>query len=158
MTKGFVFSNGESFFDPCCGSGAFLLAVNASDPNQIFGVDNDKVAVLISRINLLLKYKDSEFIPQIYCLDFLMGNSIVRQHPIFEKTFDYIATNPPWGAMDDGGNIYAITSKETFSCFFVKAFEQLNESGTIREALINLKKVVKSNQGASNEGYPSVLP
>ncbi len=143
MTKGFVFSNGESFFDPCCGSGAFLLAVNASDPNQIFGVDNDKVAVLISRINLLLKYKDSEFIPQIYCLDFLMGNSIVRQHPIFEKTFDYIATNPPWGAMDDGGNIYAITSKETFSCFFVKAFEQLNESGTIRflfpEAILNVK-------------------
>ena len=143
MTKSFAFSNGESFFDPCCGSGAFLLAVNANNPNQIFGVDNDKVAVLISRINLLLKYKDFVFTPQVYYLDYLMGYSVIQQHPIFEKSFDYIATNPPWGAMDNSDNIYAITSKETFSYFFVKAFEQLKESGTIRllfpEAILNVK-------------------
>lgn len=143
MTKDFVFSNGELFFDPCCGSGAFLLTVSASDPNQIFGVDNDKVAVLISKINMLLKYKDKEFVPQIYCIDFLMGYSVIQQHPIFDREFDYIATNPPWGAMDDYSSIYAITSKETFSYFFVKAFEQLKESGTIRflfpEAILNVK-------------------
>ena len=143
MTKDFDLSNGELFFDPCCGSGAFLLTVTASEPNQIFGVDNDKVAVMISKINMLLKYKDIEFIPQIYCIDFLMGYSVIQQHPIFEKKFDYIATNPPWGAMDDYSNIYAITSKETFSYFFVKAIEQLKESGTIRflfpEAILNVK-------------------
>ena len=144
MTKNFTFSNGELFFDPCCGSGAFLLSVAAKNPNQIYGVDNDKVAVLISKINLLLKYKDVDFIPQIYCFDYLMGYSVIQQHPVFEGTFDYIATNPPWGAMDGNySNIYTITSKETFSYFFAKAYEQLKENGTIRflfpEAILNVK-------------------
>lgn len=144
MTKNFTFSNGELFFDPCCGSGTFLLSVAAKNPNQIYGVDNDKVAVLISKINLLLKYKDVDFIPQIYCFDYLMGYSVIQQHPVFEGTFDYIATNPPWGAMDGNySNIYTITSKETFSYFFVKAYEQLKENGTIRflfpEAILNVK-------------------
>lgn len=144
MTKNFTFSNGELFFDPCCGSGAFLLSVAAKNPNQIYGVDNDKVAVLISKINLLLKYKDVDFIPQIYCFDYLMGYSVIQQHPVFKRTFDYIATNPPWGAMDDNYSyIYTITSKETFSYFFVKAYEQLKENGTIRflfpEAILNVK-------------------
>lgn len=143
MTKDFDFSKGQLFFDPCCGSGAFLLTVTANEPSQLYGVDNDKVAVLISKINMLLKYIDKEFIPQIYCLDYLMGYSVIQQHPIFEKAFDYIATNPPWGAMDDYSNIYAITSKETFSYFFVKAFEQLTNDGTIRflfpEAILNVK-------------------
>lgn len=143
MTKSFDFSNGQLFFDPCCGSGAFLLTVNAKNPNQIFGVDNDRIAVLISKINMLLKYRNVEFVPQIYCLDFLMGYSVTQQHPVFEKVFDYIATNPPWGAMDDYSNIYDITSKETFSYFFVKAFEQLKENGIIRflfpEAILNVK-------------------
>lgn len=144
MTKNFTFSNGELFFDPCCGSGAFLLSVAAKNPNQIYGVDNDKVAVLISKINLLLKYKDVDFIPQIYCFDYLMGYSVIQQHPVFEGTFDYIATNPPWGAMDGNySNIYTITSKETFSYFFVKTYEQLKENGTIRflfpEAILNVK-------------------
>ncbi|MBQ6417122.1 MAG: N-6 DNA methylase [Synergistaceae bacterium] len=143
MTKNFDFSNGELFFDPCCGSGAFLLTVTANDPNQLYGVDNDRVAVLISKINMLLKYRYKEFIPQIYCLDFLMGYSVIQQHPVFEKMFDYIATNPPWGAMDDYSDIYTVTSKETFSYFFVKAFERLKRDGIIRflfpEAILNVK-------------------
>ena len=143
MTKDFEFSRGELFLDPCCGSGAFLLTVAANDPGQLYGIDNDRVAVLISKINLLLRYRDNEFIPQVYCLDFLMGYSVVQQHTVFERVFDYIATNPPWGAMDDFNDIYAITSKETFSYFFVKSFEQLRKGGTIRflfpEAILNVK-------------------
>ena len=143
MTNDFDFSNGESFFDPCCGSGAFLMTVATNDPNQIFGVDNDQVAVLIAKINMLLKYRDIEFVPQIYCLNFLMGNSLIQHHPIFEKKFDYIATNHPWGAMDDYSCTDFITSKETFSFFFVKAYDQLNQKGTIRflfpEAILNVK-------------------
>lgn len=145
MTKSLMFSSGELFFDPCCGSGAFLLTVDANNPNQLYGVDNDKVAVLISKINILLKYYDKEFIPQIYCLDFLMGDTFIQQHPVFRKKFDYIVTNPPWGAMEHYSNINidAVTSKETFSCFFVKAFEQLKEEGIIRflfpEAILKVK-------------------
>lgn len=143
ITKDFKLSDDKTFFDPCCGSGAFLLTVNADDPNRLFGVDNDPIAVLISKINMLLRYSDKAFIPQIFCLDYLTGNSIIQQHTVFEKTFDYIATNPPWGAMDNYNNIHDITSKETFSYFFVRAFEQLKNNGTIRflfpEAIMNVK-------------------
>ena len=144
MIKSFNLSQGKTFLDPCCGSGSFLLTIPANNPTQIFGVDNDKIAVLISKINLLIKYKDYNFIPQVYCFDFLMGNSVIQQHPIFEKKFDYIATNPPWGAMNDNyDNSYHITSKETFSYFFVKAYTQLKDNGIIRflfpEAILNVK-------------------
>ncbi len=144
MIKNFDFSNGELFLDPCCGSGAFLLTITAENPNQIFGVDNDKVAVLISKINMLLKYKDIEFVPQIYCFDFLMGCSVMQKHSVFEKKFDYIATNPPWGALDyNYSNICTIASKETFSYFFIKSFDLLKNNGTIRflfpESILNVK-------------------
>lgn len=144
MTKDFDFTDEKVFFDPCCGSGAFLLAASASNPHQIFGVDNDRIAIFISKINLLLKYSDFEFIPQVYCLDFLTGCSAIQQHPILEKKYDYIASNPPWGAMDDDYScIHEITSKETFSYFFVKAYGQLKEHGTIRflfpESVLNVK-------------------
>lgn len=143
MTKNFCFSENELFLDPCCGSGAFLLSVTAQNPNQIYGIDRDEIAVLISKINLLLKYRDFVFTPQVYCLNFLAGFSIIQQHTIFEKKFDYIATNPPWGAMNNECFCSDIFSKETFSYFFVKAFEQLKEFGTIRflfpEAILNVK-------------------
>lgn len=140
MTRHFNFSNGETFLDPCCGSGAFLLALSADNPNQIFGVDNDKTAVLIAKVNLLLKYSTIEFVPQVYCLDFL---TLSQRHPVLGKKFDYIATNPPWGATSQ--SIYRLgsdTYKETFAIFFVKAFQQLNSDGVIRflfpEAVLNV--------------------
>ena len=144
MTRNLDFSKGEIILDPCCGSGAFLLCIPAKKPEQLYGIDNDRIAVLIARINMLLKYKDFEFIPQIYCLDYLQCYSFLQPHSVFEKAFDYIVTNPPWGAMEDKtGSNYAITSNETFSCFFVKAFEQLKKNGIIRflfpEAILNVK-------------------
>ena len=145
MTKNFDFSQGQLFFDPCCGSGAFLLSVNAENPEQLFGIDNDKTAVLISKLNLLIKYRNFDFIPQIYCLDFLIGNSLFQTHHVFEKEFDYIATNPPWGAVNDlcASEHCSITSKETFSYFFVTAYKQLKNNGTIRflfpESILNVK-------------------
>lgn len=143
MTGTFDLSNGELFLDPCCGSGAFLLGVSADHPSQLYGVDNDKIAVLIAKINLLLKYRNVDFIPQIYCMDFLMTDSATR-HPVFEKRFDYIATNPPWGAMNTHlYDVKSISSKESFSYFFVKAHAQLKEHGTVRflfpESILNVR-------------------
>lgn len=144
MTASFDFSNGALFFDPCCGSGAFLIAVNADNPCQLFGIDNDRIAVMISKINLLLKYPNVEFMPQVYCVDYLLSNSLLESNDIFEKKFDYIATNPPWGAMSRNySSLHEITSKETFSYFFVKAFGQLKPQGTIRflfpKSILNVK-------------------
>lgn len=144
MTKDYTFTNGEKFLDPCCGSGAFLITVSANNPYQIYGVDNDKIAVLISKINLLIRYSDYEFIPQVFCFDYLIGNFLTQSNPVFEREFDYIATNPPWGGTGKRfDSISEIASKENFSYFFVRAFEQLKKTGNIRflfpESILNVK-------------------
>ncbi len=136
MLANIILDGNRSLLDPCCGSGSFLLSANAL-PTQLFGVDNDYIAVFICKINLLLKYPDRSFVPQIYCTDFLKDDSLLNQK------FDYIITNPPWGAVCNEMSIPEITSKESFSYFFVKAFGFLKRNGTIRflfpESILNVK-------------------
>lgn len=138
----FNFSNYQSFFDPCCGSGAYLLALDNAEPNQLFGIDKDPNAVFIAKVNLLLKYKELDFVPQIFCLDYLCQNDLFLENEILNKKFDYIATNPPWGANTTYQSKH-ISSGETFSLFFTKAFTQLKENGTMNfllpEAILNVK-------------------
>ncbi len=142
MTADLDFSNGQTFLDPCCGSGAFLLALDNVKPNQIFGIDNDYIATFIAKINLLLKYKDVEFIPQIYTCDYL-DDSIFCQLNDIPNTFDYIITNPPWGAISNKSYNAIISSNETFSLFFVKAYKRLKNSSKIRflfpSSILNVK-------------------
>lgn len=125
----------ETFLDPCCGSGAFLLGVNTSVPTNLYGFDINPIAVMIASANLIVKYKDIEFIPNIFCLDFLKKdilNSIDRERIPFK--FDYIYTNPPWGSDKDG--IYTkdyplIKSKERSSMVLVESLTHLSEQGTL---------------------------
>lgn len=83
----------STFLDPCCGTGSFLLAAagKIQEPENIYGFDLDKTACFIARINLVLKYRDKIFKPNIFNKDFLLFD--------FDKFFDVIATNPPWGAV-----------------------------------------------------------
>lgn len=140
MTASFRFSDGQLFLDPCCGSGAFLLAMNNVAPNQLFGIDNDPIAVMIAQINMLLKFPAESFSPQIFQGNYLSsGIDFVK-----EREFDYIATNPPWGALPLGSvPPKEIVSGETFSSFFVQAFKQLKPNGIISflfpEAILNVK-------------------
>lgn len=146
MTGQFDFSHNETFLDPCCGSGAFLLSLSVKNPLQLFGTDNDPIATFIAKVNLLIKFKDFDFMPQIICVDYL-SNDLYAENAYQQLKFDYIATNPPWGAASDNvslsANLSAITSKETFSYFFIKGFGQLKTGGTIRflfpEAILNVK-------------------
>lgn len=135
MTKNLDFSKGQTFFDPCCGSGAFILSLEGASPNQIFGCDNDPVAVMIAKINLLLKFKTEVFEPQIILCDYL------KKH--FKLKFDYIISNPPWGAVVFDERNSPIPTKESFSFFFEKAFHQLADDGTIKfllpESVLNVK-------------------
>lgn len=141
MVKNLDFSKCQTFFDPCCGSGAFILALEGAKPSQIFGCDNDPIAVMIAKINLLLKFPDEEFEPQIYCCDYL--NAINAVNALKGLKANYIISNPPWGAVifDKSGN--PISTKESFSFFFEKAFNQLENDGVIRfllpESILNVK-------------------
>ena len=71
ILDGKVLKDGETFLDPCCGSGAFLLGVKTDNPTCLYGFDINPIAVLIASTNLLVKYSDYTFAPNVYCLDFL---------------------------------------------------------------------------------------
>ena len=137
MVRGLAFQNGKTLLDPCCGSGAFLLAADCDDPNLLFGVESDAVAAMLAKFNLLLRYPDKKFIPNIVCGDFLLDDLFPMQQ------FDHIVTNPPWGAATEKINDGVISSGESFSHFFVKSHRKLKPEGTLRfllpQAVLNVK-------------------
>lgn len=129
-----VLSEGETFLDPCCGSGAFLLGVSTSNPSNLYGFDTNPIAVMIASTNLLAKYPDVIFTPKVYCIDFLKKDLFdnVRQDIPFK--FDNIYTNPPWGSDRNGkytSNFPIVKSKERASMVMVEALSRLNDSGTL---------------------------
>lgn len=118
----------ETFLDPCCGTGSFILSVadKIQNPKNIYGCDLDDIAVFIAKINLIVKFKNIEFSPNIYNMDFLLNNEIPQNY------FDIIATNPPWGAMpkcDYSNNFSFIKSNETFSFFIANSYKYLKNTG-----------------------------
>lgn len=133
MTNDLDFSGSQTFLDPCCGSGAFLLSLNISNPKNIYGTDTDGIAVMIAKINLIIKYRGTEFTPKIFKCNFLETESLDNTNKILNKKFTYIVTNPPWGAVTEKKYIpKEITSKEIFSCFIVRGMEKLKRNGKLR--------------------------
>ena len=49
MTSDICLSNDKRFLDPCCGSGAFLTQIAASNPENLYGIDIDPLAVMIAK-------------------------------------------------------------------------------------------------------------
>ncbi len=118
--------NGEKLLDPCCGSGIFLLKVQHAQMEQLYGIDNDPLAVMIAKANLMVKYNESPVYPQVYQLDFLLHSVSA----LGDLRFDYIVTNPPWGT--EKGNLHTskiVQSKEKASLFFTESFKFLNKNG-----------------------------
>lgn len=123
MLSNLHLSENETFYDPCCGSGAFLMGVETYYPENLYGTDINPLAVLITRVNLLTKHSNKVFTPNIYCKDYLIDSST-------KEKFDYIYTNPPWGAdKQHKYKLNEINSKERSSMFLVKALKMLKPQG-----------------------------
>jgi len=117
--------DGERLLDPCCGSGAFLMGVKTTRPEQLVGYDINPVAVMMARTNLLAKYADTVFDPQVFCKDFLADNDA-------KTMFDHIYTNPPWGADKQRQyKISSISSREKASMVVAKALSRLKPNGKL---------------------------
>ena len=141
--------------DPCCGTGQFLLAFAdiVENPKNIYGVDIDEIAVRIARLNILIKYKDKNFAPNIVCKNtlFEIGNyDLFSLNDENIRDFDVIATNPPWGVHFSKSDIDRlktsfpeITSLESFSYFLKKSIDLLRNGGIISfilpESILNVK-------------------
>lgn len=142
MTKECVFSNNQKFLDPCCGTGSFLLSIENAHPTQLYGIDCNPIAVMIAKINLLLKYDNCEFIPNIVCSNFLDDGLFCNHQAYLVHKYDYIITNPPWGASNHLQSTDKVQT-ESFSQFFVEAYKLLNNNGFIRflfpESILNVK-------------------
>ncbi|MBQ8460049.1 N-6 DNA methylase [bacterium] len=130
-----------TFLDPCCGTGSFLISASKKikNPNNIYGFDLDKTACFIAKINLVLKYKNIKFRPNIYNSDFITESKVT-------KKFDVIATNPPWGASDTSKykkKFPQIISGESYSYFIYKASKMVKENGNLYfilpESILNVK-------------------
>ena len=118
--------SGESLLDPCCGSGIFLLKAENVSMEQLYGIDNDPLAVMIAKANLIVKYYESSVYPQIYLMDFLLH----ADQALGDMRFDYIVTNPPWGT--EKGKKHeseVISSHEKSSLFFTESFKFLKKNG-----------------------------
>lgn len=156
MTADFDFSDGKAFLDPCCGGGAFLTALQNVDPEQIFGGDFDPIAVFVAKINLLLKFPNRVFAPQVVCWDFLSDEAEkVARAAGFPEKFDFIATNPPWGAAttpckkrraqlseEQPLALENFSAKDAFERVFAKAFDWAKPGAAVRfllpESVLNV--------------------
>src|SRR3989344_5798967 len=141
--------------DPCCGTGQFLLAFSdvIEDPLNIYGIDFDQIAVRIARLNILIKFKNKNFAPNIICKNTLFD---IGSYDLFSlndeniRDFNVIATNPPWGVHFSKVNserlkrLYPmITSLESFSYFLKKSIDLLHDNGVMSfilpESILNVK-------------------
>lgn len=143
MAEDFVddldFGAGQVIFDPACGSGSFLFHSNAP-AEQIYGVDNDPIAIMIAKFNYFIKFPSANP-PNLYCDDFFVWFSKNS-----DKRFDYIISNPPYGANLDLSKIPTrhVFSGESFSYFIEIGYNMLKQDGIFRyllpEALLNVKR------------------
>lgn len=134
-----TFDNGETILDPSCGSGALLIQSGAS-PEQIVGVDNDPIAIMMAKFNYFLKFPDAGA-PKLYASDFFEWHSVNHG-----KRFNYVVGNPPYGANVNltHSRSKCVTTGESFAHFIECGFELLADRGVLRvlvpEALLNVKR------------------
>lgn len=138
MAEDIKLSPGQRVLDPCCGSLVYLLNIPNIKPEQIYAIDNDPIAVMIAKFNFFLRFPKANEV-NIFVDDFL---SVGREHCRIK--FDYVITNPPWGASTTNVQKYPeIKSGETFSCFLVEAHKSLKKTGQLRfllpESILNVK-------------------
>lgn len=102
----------NTFFDPACGTGNFLLQILSYTRNtkntknakiaestekpvkiQLIGQDTDPAAIAIARINIALNAPDTDI--DVLCKNICVADSL-RHFPSCKNTL--IFGNPPWGA------------------------------------------------------------
>lgn len=125
-------NNNESFLDPCCGAGNFLIHAieKGIKPENIYGFDTDNNAVEITKKRIFHKFGYES--QNIICGNFLDIAYNFNQH------FDYIFTNPPWGKKiakeikERYGKLYnSGKSLDTSSLFFSACLQRLKHNGKL---------------------------
>lgn len=121
---------GFTYIDPAVGSGSFLVELieQGIPVNQIYGVDNDPVAVALATANLLIKGDGKQY-PRIVLGDFLTKRGIED----LPESFDVVVGNPPWGAkdIDYSGENSMLGKADSFAYFIESAMNSLKDKGSL---------------------------
>lgn len=147
LLDGLNLKQDSKVLDPCCGTGIFLMNIKGVPPENIVGIDKDFLAVQIAKVNLFVKYKNKDFRPKVFCRDFLtVDENLIAKNKEQGTAFDFIVTNPPWGASLDKALepvFPELSSGEIFSYFLIKSYRLLSDSGRIHfllpESILNIK-------------------
>ena len=134
ILNGKALSENETFLDPCCGSGAFLMGISTNNPSNLYGFDINPIAVMIASANLIIKYSEIVFTPNVFCIDYLGKDLFTNSRADIPFKFDNIYTNPPWGSDKEGlytANYPLIKSKERASMVIAESLHRLKENGTL---------------------------
>ena len=134
ILNGKALSEDETFLDPCCGSGAFLMGVYTNNPSNLYGFDINPIAVMIASANLIIKYSEIEFTPNVFCIDYLDKDLFIDSRADILFKFDNIYTNPPWGSDKEGlytANYPFIKSKERASMVIAESLKRLKKNGKL---------------------------
>jgi type I restriction enzyme M protein len=135
---------GRTVYDPCCGTGGFLIeafkAFQAQRPsatqiadlksNRLWGREDADEAIPICLSNMVLHEID---LPRIWHGNTLTGS--VTYGDLFEgapSQFDYILTNPPFGSKEgkDAQSQFAYKSSKAQILFLQHIIDSLADGGT----------------------------
>lgn len=121
----------KKLFDPCCGTGNFLLQLpEIFTLDNIYANDIDIISCKITKINLALHFENYDYnflADHVTNKDFLHSGS--------EYKFDYIIGNPPWGyKFSDDEQKYLKSNFETAQNKNIESFDVV-----IEQALKNLQ-------------------
>ena len=150
----------KSVYDPCCGSGNILLKVLSKNhqPDLIFASDIDEIALKICRVNLVLFFHNPDIKAKIFYRDFIFLPDKELGCANTDKTlYDYIITNPPWGAVFSANQKTLLKEKypllktsESFSLCLYNAFFSLSEKASLYfflpKSFLNVSKHKKIRQ------------
>lgn len=138
--------------DPCCGTGNFYLQLpDEVEVCDIFGKDIDPISVQIARINLVLRYRVTEFkhlYQNIRVEDYLLDED--------QQNYDCILGNPPWGYEFTAGEaeqlkqMFPVVSGknvESYDVFLQQSIRRISRKGKIAFVLPEAVLNVKSHQG-----------
>ena len=131
-------------FDPCVGSGAYLVAAARRLralgvecwQDCLVGTDIDPLAVLATKLNLMLDHGEVPMKPLKVEVTNSLTDGLSRE--LQADGFDLVMTNPPWGARLSNGELRALSrrfpeirSKESFSFFVCAGLRLLRKGGTL---------------------------
>lgn len=150
---------GERIYDPCCGTGSWLLRAAAAiweggrqmssqqwaqaAAQPLFGVEINPASHLLSFVRLML----AGFKPALELGDALERTAAGRHH---EQGFDLVLANPPWGAEVDRALVYdfPIRSQNIEGYFLQHVAQSLRPGG---RAVVALPTAFLSRSGPEEE-------